>query len=342
MPAMRLHRLLFAIVLLLSASAQLCAGPVNGGTVYLTSIDASNGHFAKYDVATNTWTRLADYFTNAQMAVSAAGELYARNTQTGMIQRYNPITDTWANVLNGPTGVGNSQGNLEITADGRFFYTALDGNSLRFTDASGNWQTANLSIIHNAMGDYDPTSNQYVIGERNSDNARLVDVNTLAVTAFLNGPPGNGEIARFSSIVNDKYYFQYGSLPVHTYDLTNNLAAAQSTGFVPPSAFYNASAAARNSNGLFVASLNGSVFDYFDLDSNSLVNLANYVSIGNHSSLAYVSGASSSVVPEPNTLVLLGFGIASIAGAGFRQRRRNAKSAFCGSRLTTPNKPTTR
>jgi hypothetical protein len=285
--------------------------------VYLTSLDLGNGHFARYNVATDTWTRLNDYDTNAQMAVSTSGVLYARNALTGFIQRYHPGSDTWSNVMPGPVVIGSEPGNLEITTTGRFLYTQVDNNVIYYADTGGGWNTASIGINHNAMGDYDPTSNQYVLGEYGGESAYLVDVSTFASTAFNNSVDNNGEYARFSSVANNRYYFQYGSIPVHYFDLSNNLAAAQSTGVTLPDSFYNASAADRANNRLFVGSLDGFEFDAMDLASNTLVPLANYIDIGNHSSLAFVPA-----IPEPAAMILATIGLSALIGQCGRRVRR--------------------
>jgi hypothetical protein len=178
-------------------------------------------------------------------------------------------------------------------------YTENQGSVIHYTDASNVWQTANVGLTHNAMGDYDPTTNQYVIGERRGEAAHMIDVNSFAKTSYTNSVSDNGEIARFSSIVNGKYYFQYADIPVHYFTLSNNLLPAQSTGVTLPDSFYNSSAADRANNRLFVGSLNGFEFDAMNLATNTIVPLANYTFIGNHSSLAYVP-----TIPEPATAAI--------------------------------------
>jgi hypothetical protein len=147
----------------------------------------------------------------------------------------------------------------------------------------------------------------------------MIDVNSFAKTSYTNSVDANGELARFSSIVNGRYYFQYSSIPVHYFTLANNLLAAQSTGVTLPDSFFNSSAADRANNRLFVGSLNGVEFDAMNLATNTLVPLANYTVIGNHSSLAYVP-----TIPEPATVALAGIPLLTLMSIGSRRRIRHS------------------
>ena len=64
------------------------------------------------------------------MAVSQTGDLYMLERLSNQIQRYNPGTDTWTNVMAGPPGGSFVYGNLEITNDGEFFVSKDNSSTL--------------------------------------------------------------------------------------------------------------------------------------------------------------------------------------------------------------------
>ncbi len=265
--------------------------PLNGwGTLYLTSIDSGTALFATYDPATDTWTQLGNYDTTCQMAVSDAGGLYAVNNNTGDIDVYDPGTDTWSVYMTGPPVGTGSKCNLEVTNDGEFFMTVYNDPTLYYTSA-GSWYTFALPFLGNAMGDYDPNSNQLVVGEKSTVNAHMIDVYTFAITSFTLGPGSNGEYGRFSSVMSNRYYYCTSSDPIYSYDLTNPSLPAYDHGVYP--GFYVASAADRANALIYVSSLNGQDLWAFDAGTDTLTPLT-----GNgydlwHSSLAFVPEAGA-------------------------------------------------
>ncbi|RJP36916.1 MAG: hypothetical protein C4547_06565 [Phycisphaerales bacterium] len=281
------------LLLTAAAAALCCASGASAQFVYMTSIDAGNSTFARYDVANNQWTQLTGIDTGAQMAVSTSGDLYAYR-RGGGIQRYNPDDDSWTDVMVAPPGSSGSYGNLEITRDGEFLYTETNVRTLWYTDG-GQWQTRPLPFGPNAMGDYDPTSHQYVVGEWTTGNAHMIKLSDFSVIDFTGSPGGNGERARHSVILDGRYYFQYSSLAIHYYDLSNPGAPAVAAS-APYGAFYNSSAVDRGS---------GIIYDYdlrtpgnfrsFDPGTGQFTPLAAFNFAGNHSSIAFTGGAANCV-----------------------------------------------
>ena len=236
------------------SAAAPSAGPrpaQDGGLLYLTSLDVGDGTFAVYDPGTDTWTDLAYYDTGAQMAVSGAGQLYAYGRATGTINLYDPATDTWSAVLPTPPGTTGVQGNLEITNEGEFLYTEWDSANLWYT-SGGAWNSMALPFTGNAMGDYDPTTDQYVVGEAWTTNAHLIDVHTWAITDYYSPVP-NGENARFSSVLDNRYFFEAGGSNIHSFDLANPADPPFDHGVSGP--WYGSSAADRANHEVYVADL---------------------------------------------------------------------------------------
>jgi hypothetical protein len=262
------------------------ARPLNGGgTLYLTSLDSGTTVFAAYDPGTDAWTQLNSYDTSCQMAVSAAGDLFAVNISTGDIDLYDPGTDTWSYYMDGPPVATGSKCNLEVTNDGEFFMTVVMNTNLYYT-SGGSWNTFTMPFNGNAMGDYDPTSNQLVVGEYGTVYAHLIDVDTFAITDFLLGPGSNGEYGRFSSVMNNRYYYCTGSDPVYSYDLSDPNLPAYDHGVYP--GFYVSSAADRANNLIYTASLDGTLLWAFDAGTDTLIPLAGNSYTLWHSSLAFV------------------------------------------------------
>lgn len=270
--------------------AQESVGPRTldgGGLLYLTSLDIGNAVFAAYDPATDSWTALAPYETGAQMAVSAAGQLYAYGYSTGTIDVYDPATDTWAAVMAAPPGASGQHGNLEISFDGEFLYTEPWGNTLWYTDG-GAWNTMALPFNCDAMGDYDPLQHQYVLGEAWTTNAHLVDLDTWAITDFYS-PVGNGEYSRFSVATDGRYFFEAGGSNIHSFYLGDPGLPPFDHGVSGP--WYGSAAADRANHLIYVASIDGSQLWAFDLAS-TLTPLTGYGGVY-HSSVAFVAPAAT-------------------------------------------------
>jgi PKD repeat protein len=254
------------------------------GLLYLTSLDIGNTTFAVYDPATDSWTTLAPFETGCQMAVSGAGQLYAYNHTAGSIDLYDPATDTWTPVMAAPSGATGQYCNLEITAEGEFLYTQGNATTLWYT-AGGAWNTLSLPFQSNVMGDYDPTTDQYVVGERTTTNAHMIDVHTWAITDFTS-PIGNGEWARFGVVMGNRYYFEAGGSNIHSFDLSSPASPPLDHGVSP--GWYNSAAGDRANAVIYSASLNGTQLNLFDTVTGLLTPLTGYAASMNHSSLAFV------------------------------------------------------
>ncbi|MBN1953652.1 MAG: carboxypeptidase regulatory-like domain-containing protein, partial [Anaerolineae bacterium] len=256
----------------------------DGGLLYLTSLDSGNTTFSVYDPAADTWTSLAGYDTGCQMAVSTEGQLYAYRRSPAQIEVYDPAVDVWSYVMAAPGGASGSYCNLEITRDGEFLYTQANGTTLYYT-SGGVWNTLALPFTTNVMGDYDPTTHQYVVGEYGTVHAHMINLDDWTITDFLLGPGSNGEYARFSSILGNRYYYQTGSDPIRSYDLSNPSLPGQDHGVSP--GFYCSSAADRINEVIYTSALDGNQLFVFDPAAGTLTPLASHGSIGNHSSIAY-------------------------------------------------------
>jgi len=273
--------------------------PANGqGLLYLTSLDTWDNTFAVYNPGTDTWTTLAAFNTGCQMAVSQDGVLYAYNYNYGSIDRYYPSSDTWSYSQSAPPGATGEYCNLEITAEGEFLYTEADVATLWYTE-NGSWNTLPLPFSPNVMGDYDPTTDQYVIGEYHTTNAHMIDVHTWAITDFTS-PLGNGEWARSGVVLGDRYYFEADGSNLHSFDLSNPALPPLDHGVSP--GWYTSAAADRYEAVIYNASLNGTDLNRFYPETNSLAPLTGYgLGLGNHSSLAFVPGPKMTVEKEaPN------------------------------------------
>jgi len=180
---------------------------VHAGTLYYTSLNAEEFAFASYEVEEGAWRDLAAYDTETQMASDKHGNLYAYDNRTDKVQLYAPEADTWVDFMEGP-GIGNAWGTLEVTRSGRFLYTRYDSNVLSYSD--GEWSTVPLPFAVNAMGDYDPVSNRYVVGETSVNNIHMIDVETFAITNFISAGYA-AEFRRMGSILDGFFFENTGS-----------------------------------------------------------------------------------------------------------------------------------
>jgi hypothetical protein len=268
---------------ILAPAATAGPHPEATGRLYKTSLDVPDSLFEVYDPATDAWTALTPYETGAQMAVSGSRQLYAYGINTQTIDVYDPATDTWSPVIPAPPGATGYYGNLEITANEEFLYTEPWGYTLWYT-VGGVWNTMTLPFACNVMGDYEPATNQYVIGEAWTTNAHLIDLNTWAITDYTS-PVGNGEYARFGVVMDNLYVFEAGGSPIHYFDLGNPAAPPVDTGNVL--GFYSSASADRANHTIYVASLDGTQLWVYDLPTHTYIPLTGG-SYGWHSSLAFV------------------------------------------------------
>jgi hypothetical protein len=290
----------------------LAAGSAQAGTIYYTSLNATDSTFAKYDTVTNSWTTLNSHFTSTQMAVSSSGELYSYNHQTNRIELYNPDTDSWSDVMAGP-GIAPSFGNLEIDNAGRFLLTALGNANLYYSDGGGAWNAQALGFAPNAMGDYDPTTGQYVVGVNGMKDIVLIDTATFAQTHYIDAGPA-GEHRRSGAILDNRVYEQNSNQPFTVWDLTAP-GAAPTTMAAPGGIFWAGMAADRDNSILYMTDLYRGYL--WKLEDGAYTQLATGPGIQNHSSIAYVGDAVAEV-SEPAAAAILALGIAALG----RMRRR--------------------
>ncbi len=221
-----------------------------GGLLYLTSLNIGNSTFAVYDPATDAWTTLAPYETGCQMAVSASGQLYAYGYNTGTIDLYDPGSDTWTPVL------GRSAGSLRASTATWRSPTPASSCTPSTTTRCGTPRAecgthSPCRLLANAVGDYDPTADQYVIGQYQTTNAHRIDVHTWAITNYASAV-GNGEWARFGVAMGNRFYFEAGGSNVHSFDLASPAAPPVDHGVYP--GWYTSAAADRANAVIYVAS----------------------------------------------------------------------------------------
>jgi len=278
--------LILLVALALGAHGVKSAKAAGTGKVYVYAkyCGYDTPYFAVYDVATDTWTDLNTYSTCAMMAVSRNGTLFAYGESSGSIDVYNPGTDAWSFYRSAPpiTPGDWDWGNLEITKDGVFLYTQENHNTLYYAvGAGGSWNSVSLSFTPNMQGDYDPISNQYVVGEQDSTNAHMIDVNTFAVTDFISPPGDSGENKTFAVVMGGRYYYQAYAEPIRSLNLSNPADPAQTHGAALGSAYFLDGAADRMSNTIYVKDQVGGTggFYYFDPSSGVYSPLTNYTNL---------------------------------------------------------------
>jgi len=275
---------------------------VNGGQLlYKTSLDIGDLDFSVYDPLTNAWTELTPFETGCQMATGPDGTLFAHDYTNGDIRAYDPATDAWSHVIDGPPGASGQYCNLKLTVGGEFLYTQVNSTTLWYT-VGGAWNTMTVPFTTNAVGDYEPASDQYVIGQWTSTNAHLIDVHTWGITDY-SSPVGNGEYARFGVVMSNRFYFEAGGSNIYFFDLTNPAEPPVDTGV--NLSWYSSAAADRRNHIVYVASLDGTQLWAYDEATNTATPLAGG-SYGWHSSLALVDTADGgntltcgAILPQP-------------------------------------------
>jgi len=273
------------------ATSRVPASP--GGLLYLTSLDVPETTFAVYDPVADSWTTLNAYETGCQMAVSRLNQLYAYGNSTSTIDRYDPATDTWTPVFPVPPGSSGAYCNLEMTNTGEFLYTQFGSSTLWYT-AGLVWNTLALPFPANVMGDYDPVSDQYVIGEAFTTNAHAIDVHTWAITNY-SSPLSNGEYARFGVLMANRCYFEAGGSNLHSFDLSSPALPPLDHGVTP--GWYTSAAADRVHRVIYSASLDSTGLSLFDPRTDSFTPLTGYSTSSWHSSLAFVPPPWSIYLP---------------------------------------------
>lgn len=281
------------------AALTLAAGQAlgAGGVLYKHSLDANN-QFDRYDPGSNSWTQLTGYSSYNQMAVSGT-DLFALNANTNMIQKYNPGSDTWSDVMAGPNNF-HAYGNLERLNNGEFVIHSSYSGSIDYT-VGGVWNSTNLGFQPDAMGSYDAASNRLIIGEYGSDRFHVVNAGNMTQVGQIGMGNFNGEYARGSTVLNGRFYTQYGSTNLLSIDI-GSIAGPIDQGPGTSYGFYDSIAADQPGGLVYIASLDGSQLKVWDSGNNNVTNLAGGFNNGNHSSLSFIP------VPAPGAAAMLGVG----------------------------------
>jgi hypothetical protein len=125
-----------------------------------------------------------------------------------------------------------------------------------------------------------------VIGQLNTTNAHLVNLETWGITDFTSSII-NGEYARVSSVLDGKYYFEAEGSDIHYFDLSNPSAPPVNTGVSGP--WYGSSAADRDNQLIYMADIDANLFWVYSPAANTLTTLPPYPNSADmwHSSIAY-------------------------------------------------------
>jgi hypothetical protein len=279
--------------------------------IYKHSQDAP-GDFGRYDVANNTWETLNNYPCGTQMTASATGQLYALNSNTNWIQRYDPSNDTWSDVIAGPQGFGGTHNNLEIKADGEFVITGINSQDMFYT-VGGNWNSVGLGFQPNALTGYDISTDRIVVGEYGTDLFRVYDASSYNLLGQINMGGGNGEHSRGGTAMNGRFYAQYDSMNLLSFDIAS-IAGLTDHGGGTSYGFYDSLSGDPTTGLMYVASLDGMMLKSVDVGNGNLVtDLAGSPQFTYHSSITFVGR-----IPAPGAVAILGLG-----GLVAARRRRN-------------------
>ncbi|PIY96976.1 MAG: hypothetical protein COY66_02285 [Candidatus Kerfeldbacteria bacterium CG_4_10_14_0_8_um_filter_42_10] len=210
-------------------------------------------HFYKYDIALETWSRLADapedWGLGSDIVSNGTGLIYAaRGRSTATFWSYNIATDTWDDTLPAIPGyqvytttghaleyVDESYGDPTACAQGCVFAMRGNGNRefFRFDIAESQWYTA--TTIPVALGGphyggsmaYDPTDGYvYMLRGYNTDDFFKYDVDTETWDVNITDTPdapgtvyGGGSLLRYGNYL---YAIRGNGTPEFwRYDLTN-------------------------------------------------------------------------------------------------------------------------
>ena len=305
----------------LVAATLVLSTSVNASSVYLSSLNGGVNGFSRYDTNTNIWTQLNDYHTGSNFAIDTSGNMYSYSGDRTAINKYDTVNDVWNYYMSAPTinsSYASSQYNfynLEITNSGRFLLTGGGTDTNVWYSDGGAWSSQALGFVTNATGDYDPTTGQYAITGLYGTSPSLIDANTLAVTNF-SGIGSGSDWRRSGTILDGSYYIQTGTNAIERWDLSN--PGANPTLITNPGNALNwmASAADRDNSLLYAVDIVDN--DFYVYDGVSWTALANTLTGGNHTTLAYVSDISA--VPIPAAVWLFGSGLIGLIGVARRKK----------------------
>jgi hypothetical protein len=272
-----------------------CVGTTaNANVLYKHSLDANN-QFDRYDIATDTWTPLNGYSSRLNMAFSD-GRLYALNADTNMIQIYDPGFDSWTDVTAGPAA-DLAYGNLERLPDGEFVAHASVGSSDIHYTVGGAWTTTNLGFQPDAMGAYDPDTNRLIVGEYATDQFHVIDVGTWTQVGQIALGGFNGEYARAGTILTGRFYTQYDSTNLLSFDIAT-ISDIVDHGAGTSFQFYDSLAADPRTRTIYVCDLFGSQLQSWDSVGLSVTPLTGGPDNGNHSSIVWFGDLGGECYPD--------------------------------------------
>jgi len=311
-----------AVLIACGLSPLAASSAAAAGILYATSTDAT-GSFVAYDPIASSWSTRAPISTNHQITADRNGIVYAHDSQSNQVKRYDPLANAWIAVIAGPTGFGGN-GVLAVLNDGRIVMTRA-GTSELWVNAGGAWTMTTLGFTTNRVGDYDPERNQLVLGQSFSSNGHLMNLADWSSTVF-GGGGSNGEWARLGEVANGFYFFQDGG-QLTRWDLSNNALAPT---FLGNQQFYPSGAIDRDTDVLYVLGLGGGddSLQSYGLGSGLFAALPGAPTDLGYHSTAVVGGVAyngnGGNVPIPATLALVSLGLPAIVWRVRRPRRELA------------------
>lgn len=298
----------------------LGAGAAQADLIYRTGTNSSNSAPAVsvYDTDTNAWSSVAALpASNTTQLASDAGSVYSL-TEDGNIYRYDVTSDQWLFEKAGPTAAsGRHAISMFEVHDGEFYWGDDGGSTLHYT-VGGAWASIAAPDGVSSGSDIDAANDRLLIRTYTEIGFMSFDLATQSFGASCNvASPSVGENSRVGGYHDGKFYSRTftGNL------IATDVATCATTDTGVALATTHASMEVSDDGLIYMNGYSGTqtVFEVFDIATNTLSTLANapVCGPGDHCSIAIVESAAA--VAEPAISALFGFGLAGLAYA--RQRR---------------------
>lgn len=274
-----------------------------------TNSSSSAPSFNVYDSTTNTWNSKAILpGSNTTQLASNSTSVYAL-TEDANIYQYNATLDQWMFHLAGPAAsLGrNAISMFDIDVNGEFYW-GKDGTSLLYYTVNGIWNSISTPATISSGSDIDKLTNQLMIRTYGQAGFFAYDINSQSFGTVCSSSTQVGENGRTGGYYNGNFYssvFSGGNI------IATDTSTCQQ---VDTGAALTATHASMEVSDTGLIYLNGysstqSVFEVYDISTNTFTRLANAppCGSGDHCSIAIVENRVEVSEPASLGLLLAGF-----------------------------------